>query len=52
MADLIEYRKVRKVYKSGGGEVIALEEFSLLGCVGAAHETSTGAAAGQEGDER
>jgi len=29
MADLIEYRKVRKVYKSGGGEVIALEEFSL-----------------------
>ena len=29
MADLIEYRNVRKVYKSGGGEVIALEEFSL-----------------------
>ena len=29
MADLIEYRKVRKVYKSGGGEVIALDEFSL-----------------------
>jgi NitT/TauT family transport system ATP-binding protein len=29
MADLIEYRNVRKVYKSGGGEVIALEEISL-----------------------
>jgi NitT/TauT family transport system ATP-binding protein len=29
MADLIEYRNVRKVYTSGGGEVIALEEFSL-----------------------
>jgi NitT/TauT family transport system ATP-binding protein len=29
MADLIEYRKVRKVYKYAGGEVIALEEFSL-----------------------
>jgi len=29
MANLIEYRNIRKVYMSGGGEVIALEEFSL-----------------------
>ena len=29
MPDLIEYRQVRKVYKSAGAEVIALEEFSL-----------------------
>lgn len=29
MANLIAYREVRKVYNSGGGDVIALEEFSL-----------------------
>lgn len=29
MADLIEYRNIRKIYNSGAGEVIALEEFSL-----------------------
>ncbi|HEY7557573.1 MAG TPA: ABC transporter ATP-binding protein [Candidatus Binatia bacterium] len=29
MADLIEYRNVRKIYNSGAGEIVALEEFSL-----------------------
>ena len=29
MANLISYREVRKVYNSGGGEIVALEEFSL-----------------------